>query len=116
MPFVSISTPSIGISILKSVLDGQGIPCDLRYGNLRFAEWVGFETYSVLDERVSDALFAGDWLFAQHLFGDRLELDVYAETLRVNTTEAEYKRIMDARAAVGPFLRRLPRGVPDRRL
>ncbi len=104
MPFVSISTPSIGISILKSVLDGHGIPCDLRYANLRFAEWVGYETYSVLDERVSDALFAGDWLFAQHLFGDRLELEVYAETLRVNTTEAEYRRIMDARAAVGPFL------------
>jgi ribosomal peptide maturation radical SAM protein 1 len=104
MPFVSISTPSIGISILKSVLDGHGIPCDLRYANLRFAEWVGFETYSVLDERVSDALFAGDWLFAQHLFGDRLELDVYAETLRVNTTKAEYTRIMEARSAVAPFL------------
>jgi ribosomal peptide maturation radical SAM protein 1 len=104
MPFVSISTPSIGISILKSVLDGHGVPCDLRYGNLRFAEWVGFETYSVLDERVSDALFAGDWLFAQHLFGDHLELDVYAETLRVNTSEAEFNRIMDARLAVAPFL------------
>ena len=104
MPFVSISTPSIGISILKSVLDGHGIPCDLRYGNLRFAEWVGFDTYSLLDERVSDALFAGDWLFAQHLFGDRLQLDVYAETLRVNTGEAEYRRIMDARGAIGPFL------------
>jgi hypothetical protein len=80
MPFVSISRPAIGISILKSVLEDRGIQCDLRYANLRFAEWVGFDTYSALDEKVSDALFAGDWLFAQYLFGDQLELEVYAET------------------------------------
>jgi len=104
MPFVSLSVPSIGISILKSVLVKRGVPCDLRYGALRFAEWVGFETYSALDEKVSDALFAGDWLFAQHLFGDRLDLEVYAETLRANVTRAEYDRIMDAREQVGPFL------------
>ena len=30
MPFVSISRPAIGISILKSVLEDRGIPCDLR--------------------------------------------------------------------------------------
>ncbi len=105
MPFVSISRPAIGISILKSVLEDRAIPCDLQYGNLRFAEWVGFDTYSVLDERVSDALFAGDWLFAQYLFGDELDLEVYIETLRVNVGEAEYARIMDARQQVGPFLR-----------
>jgi ribosomal peptide maturation radical SAM protein 1 len=104
MPFVSISRPAIGISILKSVLDGRAIDCDLRYGNLRFAEWVGFDTYSVLDERVSDALFAGDWLFAQYLFGDQLDLAVYAETLRANVGEREYDRIMSARTHVGPFL------------
>ncbi len=104
MPFVSISRPAIGISILKSVLEDRAIPCDLQYGNLRFAEWVGFDTYSVLDERVSDALFAGDWLFAQYLFGDELELDVYVETLRVNVNPTEYERIMDARRHVEPFL------------
>ena len=51
-----------------------------------------------------DPSLTGDWLFAQHLFGDRLQLDVYAETLRVNTAEGEYARIMDARSAIGPFL------------
>ena len=81
MPFVSISRPAIGISILKSVLERRGIRCDLADANLRFAEGVGFDTYSILDERVSDALFAGDWLFAQHLFGDELDLPVYIETL-----------------------------------
>lgn len=105
MPFVSISRPAIGISILKSVLKDRAIHCDVRYANLRFAEWVGFETYCVLDEKVSDALFAGDWLFAQYLFGDQLDLEVYAETLRVNVRETEYERIMNARRHVGPFLR-----------
>jgi len=105
MPFVSISRPAIGISILKSVLEERAIRCDLRYANLRFAEWVGFDTYSVLDERVSDALFAGDWLFAQYLFGDQLDLAVYAETLRTNVGAKEYERIIDARQHVGPFLR-----------
>lgn len=104
MPFVSISRPAIGISILKSVLREHGVCCDLQYGNVRFAEWVGYDTYSVLDEKVSDALFAGDWLFAQHLFGDRLDLDVYAETLRVNVGPTEYQQIMNARPHVAPFL------------
>ena len=104
MPFVSVSRPAIGISILKSVLEARAIRCDLRYANLRFAEWVGFETYSVLDEKVSDALFAGDWLFAQYLFGDRLDLAVYTETLRANVGAHEYERIMAARARIGPFL------------
>ena len=104
MPFVSISRPAIGISILKAVLVQRGIPCDVRYASLKFAERIGLETYAVLDERVSDALFAGDWLFAQHLFGDRLDLGVYDATLRANVKGDEYRWIMDARAHVGPFL------------
>ena len=104
MPFVSISRPAIGISILKAVLAGRGIPCDVRYASLRFAERIGLETYNVLDERVSDALFAGDWLFAQHLFGDRLALGVYEATMRANVKAEEYRWIMDARAHVAPFL------------
>ena len=66
---------------------------------------MGLETYSVLDERVSDALFAGDWLFAQHLFGDRLDLGgLRRDAARQRRASDEYKRIMDARAHVGPFL------------
>jgi len=104
MPFVSIARPAIGISILKAVLERRGIRCDLAYANLRFAERVGSETYSILDERVSDALFAGDWLFAQHLFGDQLDLPVYIETLKANVGPQEHDQILAARAHIGPFL------------
>lgn len=104
MPFVSISRPAIGISILKAVLARRGIPCDVRYASIRFAERIGLETYAVLDERVSDALFAGDWLFAQHLFGDRLDLATYDATLEAHVQPDEYRRVMAARAHVAPFL------------
>jgi len=104
MPFVSISRPAIGISILKSVLEERGVHCDLGYANLLFAERLGYETYGLLDGKVSDALFAGDWLFAQHLFGDQLDLSVYQETLRQNVDREGFERIMAARREVGPFL------------
>lgn len=104
MPFVSVSRPAIGLSILEAVLASRSIACDVGYANLRFAEWVGLDTYTLLDENVSDALFAGDWLFAQYLFGSDLDLEVYAETLRANVEATEYERVMAARGHVGPFL------------
>ncbi len=68
MPFVSLSRPSIGLSLLKARLAEEGVTCTIGYPNLFLAERIGFEAYQLIDEKLSQALFAGEWLFAQRLF------------------------------------------------
>jgi len=105
MPFVSISRPAIGISILKAVLREDGIACDVAYPNLSYAEWESLDTYSLLDEKISDALFTGDWLFGQYLFGAKLDLQSYAATLQQYLDDDEkFARVLAARERIGPFL------------
>jgi ribosomal peptide maturation radical SAM protein 1 len=105
MPFVSLSRPAIGISVLKAHLAEEGIECDVAYPNLLFAEWVGVDCYQFIDERISLQMFVGDWLFAQHLFGERLDLDSYIQTLRLFLkNETEFQKLLEIRSIIGPFL------------
>ena len=105
MPFVSISRPAIGISVLKARLAEEGIECDVAYPNLMFAERVGADCYQFIDERIGLHMFAGDWLFAQYLFGERLDLVAYLQTLgHFLKNEAEFQKILELRKIIGPFL------------
>jgi ribosomal peptide maturation radical SAM protein 1 len=105
MPFVSVSRPAIGISLLKARLAQEGIECVTGYPTILMAERIGLETYDLADERLSHALFLGDWLFAQHAFAEQLDLATYITTLKHHSgSEENFQAIMDARAAIGPFL------------
>ncbi len=105
MPFVSLSRPAIGVSGLKARLAEEAIECEVAYPNLLFAEWVGVDCYQFIDERIGLRMFAGDWLFAQHLFGERLDLDSYIQTLRhFLKNETEFQKILEMRKIIGPFL------------
>ncbi len=105
MPFVSISRPAIGISTLKSVLTAQNIQADIAYPNILFAQMMGLPTYELLDEKLSDALFCGDWLFAQYLFAEELDLDTYINTLEHYTEgKSAFEKIMAARDRIEEFL------------
>ena len=82
MPFVSLSRPSIGLSILKARLTDEGVTCTIGYPNLFLAERIGFEAYQLIDEKLSQALFAGEWLFAQRLFEAKPDEKTYLATVR----------------------------------
>ena len=70
-PFHQVFTPALGVSLLKAALTRAGIPCDVLYLNIPFAEQVGPEFYTrIAAEGRFDAL-AGEWVFAGDLFGDR---------------------------------------------
>lgn len=81
MPFVSLARPAIGISLLKARLAEEGRQCAIGYGSLLFAEWVGLQSYELVLDRISPAMFAGDWMFSRWLFPGR-DHTVYLETLR----------------------------------
>lgn len=79
MPFYSIEHPSIGLGMLKAELSKEGIPCDILYLNLSFAEQLsrGFEnTHDILNSIKlyhnigRRFLLLGDWLFSHDLFNN----------------------------------------------
>lgn len=68
MPWGSVTRGSIALGILKQVLAGRGVPVDIHYLNIRFAEALGVELYN----RILDASsLLPEWFFAAPLFGRR---------------------------------------------
>src|SRR3989442_11463696 len=105
MPWVAVVRPAIGVSLLKSILREHGIESRVAYGNLRLAARVGLDAYELVNDRMITGIFAGDWLFAQHLFGDAVDPDGYAAKLRQFAGSRQaYDTVMDMRADVPPFL------------
>ncbi len=104
MPFVSLDRPAIGISILKARLAEEGMPCSVKYGNLLFADRVGAKAYALINDRLANWMFAGEWLFSEQLFPG-LDRSSYIASLRENVSDSEFETAMSLRNEVGPFLR-----------
>lgn len=69
MPLVAVERPSLALGLLKSILDGAGLPTTIAYANLWFLDYVGIADYAVLDlTPTEDAVV--DWLFAEIAFPD----------------------------------------------
>src|SRR5271154_3025621 len=103
MPFISLGRPAIGISILKARLAEEGIPCSVKYGNLLFAERVGIEAYTLINDRLGNWMYAGEWLFSEQVFPD-INRSPYIASLREHLSESEFDTVMGLRNEVGPFL------------
>src|SRR5580658_11387435 len=103
MPFVSLERPAIGISILKARLSEEGIPCSVKYGNLLFAERVGHAAYALINDRLANWMFTGEWLFAEHVFPN-IDRSTYIACLRENLSEAELETVFSLRREVNDFL------------
>ena len=52
----------------------------------------------LIDERLSHALFPGDWLFAQHVFGDQLDIATYVQSSKHHSDSTENFDAADAHA------------------
>jgi ribosomal peptide maturation radical SAM protein 1 len=103
MPFVSLDRPAIGVSILKARLAEEGIPCSIKYGNLLFAERIGKEAYALINDRLANWMFTGEWLFSEHVFPN-IDRSPYIASLRENLSESELDTVFRLRNEVGDFL------------
>ncbi|MGC2236212.1 MAG: RiPP maturation radical SAM C-methyltransferase [Pyrinomonadaceae bacterium] len=107
MPFSGADRPQIGISLLKAALRARNIPCDIRYFNITFAEWIGPETYQWYSSELDHTIFAGEWVFAHQLFGESLlKADRYLQYLRekLKIDEQTIRIILNVRRRIDSFL------------
>lgn len=113
MPVSTRERPSIGLSLLKAALLRDGITCEVKYFNLRFAELVGEAYHDQIVDSISYPLL-GEWIFAEDLFGDRIPapeayftnvLDpgmAYSSVSEAHITN-QREEILRIRAKIGPF-------------
>src|SRR5260221_2974238 len=82
MPFAAIR-PAMGASLLVSHLKRVGVSARVEYLSIQFAQLIGAADYEYIADRAPTQSLAGDWVFAQSLFGKRASADVdYIETFR----------------------------------
>lgn len=72
MPLRDPRYPALGLSLLKAILNGEGIPCDVRYLCLPFLARAGMSGSRIEGRPISRLL--GEWPFAEALFGTGIEL------------------------------------------
>ncbi len=69
MPYAAVERPSIGLGTLQACLAREGLPAQVLYANLRFAERVGLSAYRAVELTPTD-VFLGEWTFAGAAFPD----------------------------------------------
>ncbi|HML21378.1 MAG TPA: RiPP maturation radical SAM C-methyltransferase [Aggregatilinea sp.] len=125
MPFGPISQPSIGLTLLKGVLAQEGIPANIFYATLLFAEMIGGSTYNHISSGNPYVDLAGEWVFANALFDgqnamhSRFVDDVLRRQSPLNNRhapvpESHIERLLSAVPHVEAFLDRAVEAVLDR--
>ncbi|MBU1486924.1 hypothetical protein KKH56_02580 [bacterium] len=106
MPFCSLESPAIGISLLKSKLIREEIPCDIKYLNFAFADLLGYDEYIWFTNDLPHRMLAGEWLFSQHLFGQEEGNKYTEEVLKEEwgLGDLSIQRILEIKKVIGPFL------------
>jgi ribosomal peptide maturation radical SAM protein 1 len=116
MPFGFLNTPSIGITLLKQILDPLDIPTKLLYFTFHFAKMIGVNSYLQIFNQSNPRNFLGDWIFSKTLF-KKSEIDeeeyideilrwrVSADGFNVETTPKQFIRnVLKICHQVEPFL------------
>jgi ribosomal peptide maturation radical SAM protein 1 len=114
MPFSGADRPQIGISLLKAALHAKGFECDIRYFNHLLAEKVGPSLYQQFSGFIDHTIFAGEWLFAYHFFGEPLlDGNSYLRHIQrnLNASNETVGQILWMRQFIAPFLDECMRSV-----
>jgi ribosomal peptide maturation radical SAM protein 1 len=72
LPFADFQRPVIGASLLQAGLHKLGFRSRIEYFNIAFAEVIGTEVYELLASGLSPTCLAGEWFFADLVFGDKI--------------------------------------------
>jgi len=110
MPFAAVEYPSLALGLFKSKFRAEGMPCDVEYLNITFAEMVGWREYSTLIVQ-PPAVFAAEQVFAHSLFGSLIpsDADFYASAGVGSAAQAE---LQHTKSIVEPYLERCLTEIP----
>ena len=107
MPMGALERQALGISILKPLLEGRGVQCDIQYLTFPFADMIGCETYQWMSYQLPYTAFAGDWCFTSALYGDAAVLQGYEQAIlrnRFQLDDESIQRVRSVRQQVPQFL------------
>lgn len=109
MPFAAVR-PAMGASLLLGHLHDAGVSAKVEYFNMDMARRIGAKDYEFIADLAPIQSLAGDWVFAEALFGQRSDADAkYAASFRhrfdrQGTAERSLAALARARAKVDAFL------------
>src|ERR1700685_3740443 len=72
LPFADFQRPVIGASLLQAGLHKLGFQSRIEYFNIAFAEVIGTGVYELLASGLAPNCLAGEWFFADLVFGDKI--------------------------------------------
>lgn len=107
MPFASVGYPSLALSLLKPLLEKEGVLCDVSYLNIAFQAYTGCpDVY----KEAADYGIIGEWVFGEELFGEewaesaRARLDALLSPGK-SKLRTIGENLASLRSMVGPFIR-----------
>ena len=107
LPFADFQRPVIGASLLQAGLAAGGFRSRIEYFNIAFAEIIGAEIYQMLAGSFPADCLAGEWFFADVVFGDTIpDADDYLQRV-LNPylpTPAAQSAIIEARKIRSQFI------------
>jgi ribosomal peptide maturation radical SAM protein 1 len=108
MPFGPIEYPSLGLGLLAAHCRRADVPCDTEYLALSFANRIGISDYVWIARDIHYQLFAGEWVFAEALYGPRPDADAeYLDLLADPSSGFDLRhleRLKGVREAVPAFM------------
>jgi ribosomal peptide maturation radical SAM protein 1 len=108
MPFAALERPSLALGLLQAHCQREGVACETSYLTIPFAERIGLADYQWISNDVPYTAFAGDWLFAEALYGPRPDVDAaYVEDVLQRTwqlDDASVQRLWDLRPAANTLV------------
>lgn len=69
-PFLPMARPALGVGLLKAALGQQGVSCDVRHLQLKFADVIGLSLYEQISESTPTHDLVGEWIFTPALYGE----------------------------------------------
>jgi ribosomal peptide maturation radical SAM protein 1 len=108
LPFADVERPAIGVSLLKAAVDRLGLSSRVLYCNIELAEMIGADLCTEISESLPSESLAGEWFFADLLFGDEIphEHDYISRILSRYAAPSLLERILDARRRRDEFIER----------
>jgi ribosomal peptide maturation radical SAM protein 1 len=108
MPFGPIEYPSLGLGLLAAHCERADVHCDTEYLAISFANRIGVKDYMWMARGIHYQLFAGEWVFAEALYGPRPDADADYFDLLADPSwgfdPRQLERLRGIRGAVPEFM------------